>query len=90
MTKLKRLSIQRFTAASAILFSAKLFLKSSFSAPKLDIFKFYACNKMYIKVATLSNDIKVAYCSKIDFEGNLFNENCAHLLSIYKPLQSQK
>ena len=44
---------------------------------------------MYIKVAAVSNDIKVAYFSKIDFEGNLFNENCAHLQSIY-PLQSQK
>ena len=72
-----------------MLFSAKLFLKSSFSALKLDIFKFYACNKMCIKVAAMSNDIKVAYFSKIDFKGNLFNENCARLLRIY-PLQSQK
>ena len=44
---------------------------------------------MNIKVAAVSNDIKVAYFSKIDFEGNPFNENCAHLQSIY-PLQSQK
>ena len=44
---------------------------------------------MYIKAEAGSNDIKVAYFSKIDFEGNLFNENRAHLLSIY-PLQSQK
>ena len=44
---------------------------------------------MYIKVAAVSNDIKVAYFRKIDFEGNVFNENWAHLLSIY-PLQSQK
>ena len=43
---------------------------------------------MYIKVAAVSNDIKLAYFSKIDFEGNLFNENWAHLLSVY-PLQSQ-
>ena len=34
---------------------------------------------MNIKVAAMSNDIKVAYFSKIYFEGNLFNENCAHL-----------
>ena len=76
MTKLKHLS-------------NKLFLKSSFSALKLDIFKFYACNKMCIKVAAVSNDIKVAYFSKIDFEDNLLNENYARLLSIYL-LQSQK
>ena len=44
---------------------------------------------MSIKAAAVSNDSKVAYFSKIDFEGNLFNENCAHLLSIYS-LQSQK
>ena len=44
---------------------------------------------MYIKVEAVSNGIKAAYFCKIDFEGNLFNENCAHLLSIY-PLQSQK
>ena len=44
---------------------------------------------MNIKVAAVPNDIKVAYFSKIDFEGNLFNNNCAHLLSIYS-LQSQK
>ena len=44
---------------------------------------------MNIKVAGVSNDIKVAYFSKTDFEGNLFNENCAHLQSIY-PLLSQK
>ena len=45
---------------------------------------------MYIKAtAAVSNDIKIAYFSKIDFEFNLFNENCAHLLSIY-PRQSQK
>ena len=44
---------------------------------------------MNIKIAAVSNDIKVAYFSKIDFEGNLFNKNCAHLQSIY-PLQSQK
>ena len=80
---------KRFTTASAILFSAKLVQKSSFSALKLDVFKFYTRNKMYIKVAAESNDIEVAYFSKIDFEGNLFNENCAYLLSIY-PLQSQK
>ena len=44
---------------------------------------------MYIKVEAVSNGIKAAYFCKIDFEGNLFNENCGHLLSIY-PLQSQK
>ena len=44
---------------------------------------------MNIKVAAVSNNIKVAYFSKIDFEGNLSNENCAHLLSICS-LQSQK
>ena len=44
---------------------------------------------MYIKVAAVSNHFKVAYFSKIDFEGNLFNENCAHLLSIY-PHKSEK
>ena len=44
---------------------------------------------MYIKVAAVSNDIEVAYFCKIDIKGNLFNENCARLLSIY-PLQSQK
>ena len=44
---------------------------------------------MNIKVAAESNDIKVAYFCKIDIEGNLFNENCAHLLSIY-PVQSLK
>ena len=44
---------------------------------------------MNIKVAAVSNDIKVAYFSKIDFDGNLFNENCAHLQSIYS-LRSQK
>ena len=44
---------------------------------------------MNIKVAAVSNDIIVAYFSKINFEGNLFNENCAHLQSIYS-LQSQK
>ena len=38
---------------------------------------------MYIKVVAVSNDIKAAYFSKIDFEVNLFNENCAHLLRIY-------
>ena len=38
---------------------------------------------MYNKVAAVSKEIKVAYFSKIDFKGNVFNENCAHLLSIY-------
>ena len=38
---------------------------------------------MNIKAAAVSNDIKVAYFSKIDFEANLFNENCAHLQSMY-------
>ena len=38
---------------------------------------------MNIKVAAVLNDIKDAYFSKIDFEGNLFKENCSHLLSIY-------
>ena len=89
MTTLNVSQIERFATTLAILLSAKLFLKSSFSVLKLDIFKFYACNKLYIKVAAVSNDIKVAYFSKIDFEGNLFDENCAHLLSIY-PLQSQQ
>ena len=45
------------------------------------MFTFFACDKMYIK-ATGLNDIKIAYFSKIDFECNLFNENCANLLSI--------
>ena len=44
---------------------------------------------MNIKVEAVSNDTKVEYFGKIDFEGNLFNENCAHLKSIY-PLKSQK
>ena len=45
---------------------------------------------MYIKAAAELNNIKIAYFSiKIDFEYNLFNKNCANLLSIY-PLQSQK
>ena len=44
---------------------------------------------MNSKVAAVSNDIKAAYFSKIDFGGNQLNENCAHLQSIY-PLQSQK
>ena len=60
-----------------------------FYALKLDISTLYAGKKMYIKVAAVPNDIKIAYFSKIDFESNLFNENCANLLSIY-PLQSQK
>ena len=38
---------------------------------------------MNIKVAAVSSDIKAAYFSKIDFEGNLFNENYAHLQSIH-------
>ena len=38
---------------------------------------------MNIKVAAVSHDIKVAHFSKIDFEANLFNKNCANLLSIY-------
>ena len=37
---------------------------------------------MYLKVEAVSNDIKVAYFSKIDFQGNLFNENSAHLLYV--------
>ena len=37
---------------------------------------------MNIKAAAMSNDIKVAYFSKIYFEGNLFNKNWAHLQSI--------
>ena len=73
----------------AVLFSAKLFLKSNFFAAKLDMFKFYAWNKMYIKTTAVSNDINMAYFSKIDFECNLFKENCADLLCIY-PLQLQK
>ena len=44
---------------------------------------------MNIKVAAVSNDTKAACFSKIDFEGNLFNENCAHLQSLFS-LQSQK
>ena len=35
---------------------------------------------MYIKVAAGSNDKKTAYFSKINFEGNLLNENCTHIL----------
>ena len=38
---------------------------------------------MHIKAAAVSNDIKIAYFGKIEFECNLFYENCAHLLSIY-------
>ena len=60
-----------------------------FYALKLDMLAFYACNKMCIKVAAVSKDIKIAYFSKIDFERNLCNEDCANLLSIY-PFQSQK
>ena len=59
-------------------------------ALKLDVVTFFACNQMYIKAAAELNNIKIAYFSiKIDFEYNLFNKNCANLLSIY-PLQSQK
>ena len=54
-----------------------------FYALKLDIFTFYAGKKMYIKATAVSNDIKIAYFSKIDFECNLFNKNCANLLSIH-------
>ena len=90
MTKLKWLSNKTFYDSFGYCILGKTtFMKSSFSALKLDIFTFYACNKMYIQVAAVSNDIKVEYFSKTDFEGNVFNENCAHLLSIY-PLQSQK
>ena len=39
---------------------------------------------MYIKVAAVLNDTKVAFFSKIDFECNLFNKNCAHLQNIYR------
>ena len=42
-----------------------------------------------VKVAAVSNDVKVGYFNKIDFEENLFNKNCAHLLTVY-PLQLQK
>ena len=89
MTKLKRLSNKTFYDSFSYFILGKTIPEVQFSAPKLDIFKFHACNKMYIKVAAVSNDIKVAYFSKIDFEGTLYNENCAHLLNIY-PLQSQK
>ena len=45
--------------------------------------KFFACNKLRFQAPAVSNDIKIAYFSKTDFERNLFNENCANLLSIY-------
>ena len=51
-----------------------------FYALKLDITTFCAWNKICIKAAAVSNDIKIAYFSEIDFECNLFNET----------LQSQK
>ena len=66
--------IKYFTTALDILFLAILFLKSNFYGAKLDKFKFYACNKMYIKAATVSNDIKIAYFSKTDFERNLLRK----------------
>ena len=52
-----------------------------FYVPKLDMFTFYACNKMYIKAAAGSNNIKITYFRKIDFEYNLFTKNCVNLLS---------
>ena len=42
MNKSKHLSNKFFSSALAVLFSAKLFLKSNFFATKLDMFKFYA------------------------------------------------
>ena len=89
MAKLKRISNKTFYRRLRLFYIRKTILWSSFSALKLDTFKFYACNKTNIKVAAVSKDIKVAYFSKIDFEDNLFKENCAHLLSICS-LQSQK
>ena len=66
MTELKRLSNKCFTTAAAILFWVKLFLKFSFSALKLDIFRFYAYNKMHIKVAAVTNDIKLLILVKLN------------------------
>ena len=50
---------------------------------------FYACIKMYIKAAAVSNNTEIAYFSKINFECNLYNINCTNLLSVY-PLKPQK
>ena len=66
MTKLNVSQKERFRQLR-LFFIGKTIPQSSFSALNLDIFKFYACNKMNIKVAAVSNDIKVAYFSKIDF-----------------------
>ena len=46
-----------------------------FYALKLDMSTFCACNKICIKVAAVSNDIKITYFREIDFECNLFNQN---------------
>ena len=61
-----------------------------FYALKLDTFTFYACNKMYIRASVaVLNHIKITYFSKIDFERNLFNVNCANLLSTASSLMTK-
>ena len=84
MAKSKRFSNKMFYDSFGyfIIGETTIFLKFNFYALKLEMCKFCACSKMYIKAAAVPNDIKIAYLSKIDFEGNLFNKNCADLLSI--------
>ena len=75
MIKSKPLSNKMFDDSFVYFILGKTMTEIQFYALKLDMFMFYACNKLYIKAATVSNDIKIAYFSKISFECNLFNEN---------------
>ena len=84
MTKLKRLSNKTFYNGFGYFILGKTIPEVQFFCSKTWIYLSFtlATKCMYIKVEAVSNDIKVAYFSEIDFEGNLFNENSAHLLYV--------